>query len=101
VERKEDKKKKGRVFTPERELSIVQQPLSGEKAVVRLCRQYNLSGSCIHNWKKLYREKGEAAFTAPTLARNSTTALTQQEQELLELRNRVAELERFIGQQAV
>ena len=91
---------KGRVFTPDFKLSIVKQVLSGEKSIPQLCRQYSLSDSLIHNWKKLYREKGEAAFTAPTTAR-SKSELSAEEQELLELRNRVAQLERFIGQQAV
>lgn len=92
---------KGRIFTPEFKLSIVQQVLSGEKSIVQLCRQHSLSDSCIHNWKKLYREKGEAAFTTPTTARGSGPALSTEEAELRELRQRVAELERFIGQQAV
>jgi transposase-like protein len=92
---------KGRVFTPEFKLSIVQQVLSGEKSIPQLCREYSLSDSCIHNWKKLYREKGDAAFTAPTTARGSKPDLSAQAQELLELRNRVAQLERFIGKPAV
>jgi transposase-like protein len=92
---------KGRVFTPEFKLSVVQQVLNGEKSIPQLCREYSLSDSCIHNWKKLYREKGEAAFNAPTTARGSKPQLGVEEQELLELRNRVAQLERFIGQQAV
>ncbi len=101
MEGKEEAKMKGRVFTPEFKLSMVQQVLSGEKSIPQLCREYCLSDSCIHNWKKLYREKGEAAFSAPTTARSAGTALSADEQELLELRNRVAQLERFIGQQAV
>jgi transposase len=94
---------KGRIFTPEFKLSVVRAGLSGEKSVVQLCREHNLSDSCIHNWEKLYREKGEAAFTTPTIARNgpATASLSEEEQELLTLRNKVAELERFIGQQAV
>jgi transposase-like protein len=94
---------KGRIFTPEFKLSVVRAVLSGEKSVVQLCREHNLSDRCIHNWKKLYRQKGEAAFTAPTIARSgsATVPLSEEEQELAALRNKVAELERFIGQQAV
>ena len=94
-------KMKGRVFTPEFKLSSVQQGLNGEKSIPQLCREYSLSDSCIHNWKKHYREKGEAAFSAPTTARSAGSALSAEEQELRELRNRVSQLERFIGQQAV
>lgn len=90
---------KGRVFTAEFKLNIVRQVLAGEKTVVQLCREHNLSDSLIHNWKKLYREKGEAAFTTSTA--RTITSETPEAQELRELRNRVAELERFIGQQSV
>jgi transposase len=90
---------KGRIFTPEFKQQIVRQVISGEKAVVQLCREHNLSDSLIHNWKKLYREKGEAAFT--TSAARGATSETPEIQELRELRNRIADLERFIGQQSV
>jgi transposase len=90
---------KGRVFTAEFKLTIVRQVLAGEKTVIQLCREHNLSDSLIHNWKKLYREKGEAAFATST-ARTATSE-TPETQELRELRNRIAELERFIGQQSV
>lgn len=90
---------KNRVFTPEFKLSIVKASLSGEKSIVQLCREHNLSDSLIHNWRKLYRDKGEAAFTAPTYSR--TAPASNEDQELRNLKNRVAELERFIGQQAV
>jgi transposase len=90
---------KGRIFTAEFKLKIVRQVLAGEKTVVQLCREHNLSNSLIHNWKKLYREKGEAAFTTSTA--RTVTSETPEAKALRELRNRVAELERFIGQQSV
>lgn len=47
--------------------------------------------------------KGEAAFTAPTHSRASAAPASQEAQELQALRNsnKVAELERLIGQQTV
>ena len=87
---------KGRTFTAEFKLQIVRAALSGEKTVAQLCREHNLSDSVIHTWKKRYREQGEAAFTDPRAGTESP-----EEQELRMLRNRVAELERFIGRQAV
>ena len=90
---------KNRIFTPKFKLKIVRTVLAEEKTVVQLCREHNLSDSLIHNWKKLYREKGEAAFTTSTHSR--TGPASAQEQELLALRNKVAELERLIGQQTV
>jgi transposase len=92
---------KNRVFTPEFKLSIVRAVVNNEKTVMQLCREHNLSDSLIHNWKKLYREKGEAAFTASTHSRASAAPATEQEQQLRVLRNKVAELERLIGQQTV
>ncbi len=90
---------KGRTFTPEFKLKLVKAVLSGEKTIIQLCREHNLSDSLIHNWKKLYREKGEAAFTAPTQSR--TIPASAKQQELDSLRQQVAELERFAGQQAL
>src|SRR5689334_10723673 len=92
---------KNRVFTPQFKLDIVKASLSGEKSIVQLCREYKLSDSLIHNWRKLYlyRDKGEAAFTAPTYSR--TASASNEHQEVRNLKNKVAELERFIGQQAV
>lgn len=92
---------KNRVFTPEFKLNIVRVMANGEKTVIQLCREHNLSDSLIHNWKKLYREKGEAAFTTPTHSRAGATPASLQDQELRALRNKVAELERLIGQQTI
>jgi transposase len=90
---------KKRVFTTEFKLELVQAVLQGEKTVMQLCREYSLSDSLIPNWKKLYREKGAAAFTSATHARSAPASV--ETQELLSLCNKVAELERLIGQQTV
>lgn len=93
---------KGRVFTPEFKLNTVKAVLSGEKRVVQLCRELSVSDNTIHNWKKLYLQKGESAFTqSVSTAREPKPMLSVEEQELKALRQKVAELERFIGQQAV
>ncbi len=93
---------KGRIFTPEFKLKAVKAVLSGEKRVVELCRELSVSDNTIHNWKKLYLEKGETAFTqSVSTAREPREPVSAEEQELRVLRQRVAELERFIGQQAV
>ncbi|NWJ45457.1 MAG: transposase [Chloroflexi bacterium] len=89
----------GRSFNPEFKLKIVRAVLSGEKTVIQVCREHNLSESLIHNWKKLYREKGEVAFTTATQSR--ITPVTTEQQEITALRQRVAELERLAGQQAL
>ncbi len=83
---------KNRVFTPQFKLDIVKATLSGEKSIIQLCREHNLSDSLIHNWKKLYRDKGELAFTAPTYSR--TALASSEDHEVRSLKNKVAELER-------
>ncbi len=93
---------KGRVFTSEFKLNAVKTVVSGEKRVVQLCRELSVSDNTIHNWKKLYLQKGESAFTqSVSTAREPKPQLSAVEQELKALRQKVADLERFIGQQAV
>jgi transposase-like protein len=93
---------KGRFFTPEFKLNAVKAVLNGEKRVVQLCRELSVSDNTIHNWKKLYLQKGGTAFTQTvSTAREPKPPLSAEVQELKALRQKVAELERFIGQQAV
>ena len=77
---------KGRTFTAEFKLAIVQAAMSGEKTIAQLCREHTLSDSVIHSWKKRYRDQGEAAFTTTPAATESSA-----DQELVRVRNRVAE----------
>ena len=70
--------------------------------MVELCRELAVSDNTIHNWKKLYLEKGEAAFTQSVgSAKAPKSQISAEQQELVTLHHKVAELERFIGQQAV
>jgi transposase-like protein len=93
---------KGRIFTPEFKLKAVKAVLSGEKRVVELGRELSISDNTFYTWKKLYLAQGEAAFTqSVSTAREPKAPTSSEEQELRALRQRVAELERFIGQQAV
>ena len=89
---------KGRSYPPEFKLNVVKAVLENQKPVAQLCREHSISDSLIHTWKKLYREKGEAAFKAVTQSHGRKEPLSAEEQELLALRNKVAELERFCGQ---
>ena len=92
---------KGRSYPPEFKINVVKAVLDNQKSVAQLCREHNISDSLIHTWKKLYREKGETAFKAVTQAHSPKEPLTAEQQELLALRNKVAELERFCGQMAL
>lgn len=76
-----------RMHNREFKLEVVRQITTGQKRPAQVCRQYGLADSVVWRWRKEYRERGEAAFTA------HSGEPTIQEQ-------RIAELERFCGQLA-
>lgn len=81
---------RGRVFSREFKLDVVQQLASGAKRPAQVCREHQLAETVLLRWRREYEERGEAAFT-PREA-GAGVATTEQ---------RVAELERFCGQLAV
>ena len=58
----------------------------------QVCREHNIDQSVLTRWKREYRDRGEAAFTP--------SAQQQAEGEVEALQAKIAELERFIGQQS-
>jgi transposase len=84
---------KGRTFPPEFKLKLVQQVLNGEKRPAQICREHNLSETILLKWRRAYAENGEADFQPVT---NELETLSRERQ----LEQRVAELERLIGQLA-
>lgn len=89
-----------RSYPPEFKLKVVLAVINKEKTIAQLCREHNISDSLIHAWRKLYLQKGEAAFR-PVAKPKATPARTPAEQEVRDLQNKVAELERFCGQLAL
>lgn len=79
----------GRTHSAELKLTVVRQIESGDKRVAQVCREYGLSESLVHRWRRRYAERGEAAF-APAVDTGPVA-----------LERRVAELERFCGQLAL
>lgn len=75
-----------RNHTREFKLQCCRRAATGEKRPAWICREYNLSESVLHRWRKEYEARGEAAFTEKQLSG----------EEALEAR--IAELERFWGQ---
>ncbi len=76
-------------YTREFKLKAVQAVESGELRPAQACREYQLAESVLARWRQEVRERGEAAFTPPTV---SPTDVYEQ---------RIAELERVCGQLAI
>jgi transposase len=76
------------VFTREFKLDLCRQITSGQKQLVQVCREHQLTEGLLR-WRREYEQRGEAAFSAKESAEVSPTASLEQ---------KVAELERFCGQ---
>jgi transposase-like protein len=76
-----------RMHNREFKLKVVRQITTGQKRPAQVCHEYGLADSVVWRWLKVYRGRGEAAFTP------QSGEPTIQEQ-------RIAELERFCGQLA-
>ncbi len=70
-------------YTREFKLKAVQAVESGELRPAQACREYQLAESVLARWRQEVRERGEAAFTPPTV---SPTDVYEQ---------RIAELDSF------
>lgn len=73
-------------------LTLIKAIANGEKTNTQVCREHNIDQSVLTRWKREYRERGEAAFTP--------SAQDQAPSEVEALQVKIAELERFIGQQS-
>ncbi len=82
----------GRVFSREFKLSLIKAITNGEKTNTQVCREHQIDQSVLTRWKREYHDRGDAAFTP------SAQQLSQGEVEVLQAK--IAELERFIGQQS-
>jgi transposase len=80
---------RGRTFSREFKLEVVQQVERGERRPVQVCREHGLADGVLWRWRREYAERGAAAFAPPTP--DSTEGLER----------RIAELEQFCGQLAL
>jgi transposase len=91
--------KKPRVFSPEQKLSIVKRMLAGEQAK-DLARELKVRRTFLYRWKDVYRRLGEAGFHRQRGRKPTGVAVARGEvSDLAAAKQRVAELERKIGQQ--
>ncbi|MGH3592629.1 MAG: transposase [Pseudonocardiaceae bacterium] len=81
---------RGRTFSREFKLDVVQQLASGVKRPAQICREHHLAETVLLRWRREYEERGAAAFTPREVAAGTLSA-----------EQRVAELERFCGQLAL
>jgi transposase len=99
------RKKKYRVFDRAMKIDTVKRMLRGEN-VSALTRELKISRAVLYRWKNAYRQEGTNAFrrkagrppkSSPILDRARAAAAG----ELAAARQRVAELERKVGQQQI
>ena len=96
-------KAKYRTFSRELKIETVKRMLRGEN-VSALTRELKVSRAMLYRWKDAYREEGSQAFRRkagrpPKAAPGTVRARTETAGELALAKQRVADLERKIGQQ--
>jgi transposase len=81
---------RGRTFSREFKLDVIQQIASGAKRPAQICREHHLAETVLLRGRRAYEERGAAAFTPREAASGALCA-----------EQRVAELERCCGQLAL
>jgi transposase len=101
-----EQSEKNRRHSAEFRIEIAQRMLAGE-SVMALSRRFGLARSMMYRWRAAYREKGVPGLSRPVGRSPGASAVAQapsaQRGAKVEeqLRRKVAELERKVGQQAV
>ena len=97
-------RKKYRVFSQEVKLATVRRMLAGEK-VIGLALELRLKPKDLYRWRSKFRAGGVEALRGPgkprTAPRRKQAAADPPELKLAKAQQRVAELERKVGQQQV
>ncbi|MBI0561884.1 transposase, partial [Pectobacterium parmentieri] len=73
-------------YTPEFKRRAVALLLDSGKSVARMAQELDIKENTLYNWKKLYQDKADAAFS-------NTPQLSEQELEIRRLKAKIAELE--------
>lgn len=80
-------KRNRRTFTAQFKAKVVLEALTGESSQAEICREYRIGPNLLANWKATFLEHCDSAFRA--------------DHGVPEQSDRVAELERLVGQQAL
>ncbi len=86
-----------RQHSPEFRVEIVERMLAGEN-VMALSQKHRLARSMMYRWRDAYRRRGGGGMAKPEKSSRQQAEGDNREQKL---RERIAELERTIGRQAV
>jgi len=82
-------RRKQRTFTPEFKFQVVMDYLTGKKRRVEVLREHELNDGTLDRWIKQFEEKGHQVFAGGEPGAESAQA------------QRIAELERLVGRQAL
>jgi transposase-like protein len=80
---------KRRTFSPEFKFEAVLEMVRGEKTIAQICRERYITESLLYKWRDAFLERAPAVF-----ADQRSTAYDPQAE-------RIAELERLVGRQAM
>ena len=82
---------KRRTFNPEFKFEAVLEMVRGEKAITQICRERNITESLLYKWRDAFFERAPGIFADQRSAANGTDPQSE----------RIAELERLVGRQAL
>ena len=80
--------RKQRQFTAEFKLETVMEVFKGEKPIAQICRERDVTDSLVYKWRSEFLEKAPGIFAGKV----SSSPSSNESQE------RIAELERMVGQ---
>jgi transposase-like protein len=80
---------KRRTFTPEFKFETVLEMVRGEKSIAQICRERDITESLLYKWRDAFFERAPSLFTDQRSSRYDPQA------------ERIAELERLVGRQAL
>jgi transposase-like protein len=82
---------KRRTFTPEFKFEAVLDMVRGEKTIAQICRERDLTESLLYTWRDAFFERGAAIFADQRAGNRDRDPQVE----------RIAELERLVGRQAL
>ena len=82
---------KRRTFTPEFKFEAVLDMVRGEKTLAQICRERDITESLLYQWRDAFFERAPAIFADQRSSGNGSDPQAE----------RIAELERLVGRQAL
>jgi transposase-like protein len=82
---------KRRTFTPEFKFEAVLDMVRGEKTLAQICRERAITESLLYTWRDAFFERAPTIFAEQRSSGNGSDPQTE----------RIAELERLVGRQAL